>query len=147
MAHRFTVCYSRRPTGWPWWPVRATISLLNPSDCQFMKTRDVLAAPEAELSAKLKLMKPKELDRHAEKILAKFGVADHKAVIGSVIKVLPDFDEQSPDRYRRVQEVVAQKVPQQHQHTLVVGDTLARIAIIIVVLITKQFEKIHRENR
>lgn len=111
-----------------------------------MKTRDVLAAPEAELAAKLKLMKPKELDRHAEKILAKFGVVDHQSVISSVIKVLPDFDERSPDRYQKVQVVVAQKVPQSYQQALADGDTLARIAIIIVVLITKQFEKIHRQN-
>lgn len=112
-----------------------------------MKTREVLAAPEPELSAKLKAMKVKELDRHAEKILAKYGVADHQAVISSVIKVIPDFDAQDPERYRRVQEIVAQKVPEPYRESIQAGDLLPRIAIIIVVLIMKQFEKIHRENR
>lgn len=112
-----------------------------------MKTRELLAAPEAALSVKLKTMKVKELDRHAEKILAKYGVVDHQAVISSVIKVIPDFDANDPDRYRRVQEIVAQKVPEQFRSALNAGDTLARIAIIIVVLIMKQFEKIHRESR
>lgn len=111
-----------------------------------MKTRDVLAAPEAELSGKLKVMKAKEIDRHVEKILNKFGVADHKAVVGSVIKVLPNFEANDPERYLRVQEVVVQKVPEAYQDALRVGDTLARVAIMIVVFITKQFEKIHRQK-
>lgn len=112
-----------------------------------MKTREVLTAPEAELSAKLKMMKVKELDRHAEKILAKYGVTDHQAVVSSVIKVLPNFDTQDPDRYQSVQEIVAKKIPEAHQQAISSGDTLARVAIIIVVLITKQFERIHRQNR
>lgn len=111
-----------------------------------MKTREVLSAPEPQLSGKLKLMKIKELERHAEKILAKFGVVDYQAVVSSVIKVLPNFDPQDPARYQRVQEVVAQKVPETHQAELKRDDALARISIIIVVLITKQFEKIHRQR-
>lgn len=112
-----------------------------------MKTRDVLTAPEAELSAQLKAMKIKELDRHAEKILSKFGVNDHQSVISSVITVLPNFDAKDDNRYLRVQEVVAQQIEKVYQESLRRGDVLARIAIIIVVLITKQFEKIHKENR
>lgn len=92
-------------------------------------------------------MKIKELDRHVEKMMAKLGVTDYKAVMSSVIKVLPDFDVQAADRYRRVQEVIAQKVPESHQQALHTGDALERVAIVLVMLIMKQFEKIHREHR
>jgi hypothetical protein len=112
-----------------------------------MKTREVLIVSEAELSSALKIMKVKELDRHVEKILSRLGVDDYKAVISSTIKALPGIEPSRAGGYQQVQNIVLQAIPAQYRDKLVPGDILARIAIMIVVLITKQFEKIHRESR
>jgi hypothetical protein len=110
-----------------------------------MKTGELLRTAEAELSAKLTQMKIKELDRHLEKILLKLGVLDHKAVVAAVIKALPDIG--SEDRFLRVQRTVEQCIQQVSPEGFVDRDLLAKIAIIVVVSIRRQFEKIHRNRR
>ena len=107
-----------------------------------MKTIDLLSCPETTLTAELKRMKSKELERHTRKLLLKLGLNDYDAVIATVIKTIAKMDASQENRFNALQAVIRsllasekQKVEQQV--------VVERLAIIMMLLVAKKFHKIH----
>ena len=111
-----------------------------------MKTHEVLSSSEAQLTAQLRDMKIKELERHSKKILVTLGQPDFDAVMSAVIKALPEMDQEQADRFSAVQELIKATLPAASNDSPLDDKLIERLAIIIVVLITKKFQKIHRER-
>lgn len=112
-----------------------------------MKTLEVLSASEAELSARLKEMKIKELELHAKKILVKLGQDNFDGVMSAVIKLLPTLENEGQDRFQEVKSLIRSKLPVASNDSEEASGMLERLSIIIVVLITKKFQKIHKERK
>ena len=70
-----------------------------------MKTHELISAPESELAPKLKVMKIKELERHAKKILVGLGGGSYEAIISSVINIVPSLEGGDEDRFVAVQSI------------------------------------------
>ncbi len=109
---------------------------------QHMKTIDLLSCPETTLTAELKRMKSKELERHTRKLLLKLGLNDYDAVMATVIKAIAKLDASQENRFSALQAVIRsflvsekQKVEQQ--------PVVERLAIIMMLLVAKKFHKIH----
>ena len=111
-----------------------------------MKTHEVLSSSEAELTAQLRDMKIKELERHSKKILATLGQPDFDGVMSAVVKALPKMDQEQVGRFSAVQELIKATLPTASNDSPLDGKLIERLAIIIVVLITKKFQKIHQER-
>lgn len=111
-----------------------------------MKTREVLAETESNLTIKLKLMKIKELEKHIEKIFKHLGIKHSQVVIGHLIRELPKLEKNSEQRYQSVQLLVKKEIPESHQHYLHENDLLERITLIVIVLIRKKFDRIHNSH-
>ena len=65
-----------------------------------MKTREILTADEASLAPKLRELKLKELERHAEKIVEQAKLGDYPTLIGCVIKMTPGLHGQKEPMQR-----------------------------------------------
>lgn len=111
-----------------------------------MKTHEVLSCSEAQLTSQLRDMKIKELERHSRKILVTLGQPDFDAVMSAVIKALPKMDQEQVGRFNAIQELIKATLPAASNESPLDDKLIERLAIILVVLITKKFQKIHRER-
>ena len=109
-----------------------------------MKTRDIMLSDEKSVTAQLKTMKIKELERHANKILAQLGQPDYDVVMAAVIKKIPALDA-TADRFEAVQSVVKSHLPAEYAASS--NPALERITVLITVLVAKKFTKILKERR
>lgn len=98
--------------------------------------------PESVLAPKLKLMKLKELERHASKILANLGQPDYGEVMRVLIRAIPKLNDKKIDRLSAVKNIVRGLVPTASNDSQVDDHLIERLAVILVVVITKKFEKI-----
>lgn len=104
-----------------------------------MKTNELMAASEAELVPQLRAMKTKELERHATKLLKKIG-ADYAQVLAAVTKEVPQLTAEK-NAFSRIQEIVSTCGQLGADKTII-----ERAAVIMMVIIKKQFLKIHSKN-
>lgn len=111
-----------------------------------MKTHELMNAPEAELAPRLKEMKKKELERHAQKILTNLGQPDYDAVMSVVIRAVPKLNDDKADRFTAVQNIVRGLLPTASNDGDVDETIIARLTVIIMVIITKKFNKILAEQ-
>lgn len=111
-----------------------------------MKTRDVLAYSEQDLSPLLKVMKLKELERHAEKILKKQGQLSYKSVLAAVIKAVPSLNDGKSEGFIKIQAVVQGFLPVVSNDDPTEKTVVPRLAVILMVIITKKLEKIQKEG-
>ena len=111
-----------------------------------MKTHEILAASEAELSLALKEMKIKEIERHAGKLLARLGQPDFDMVMSAFIKALPKINAQDMDRFEAVQNVLKALVPTASNDSLEDGEAIARLSVMLMVLVSKKYQKILQEK-
>ncbi len=113
-----------------------------------MKTRDLLNADERLLAGQLKTMKLKELERHAENLLGRAGQADYPAVLREAIKAVPQLNSGGQTPYQVMQALVRSQLPQAPKDGANCEDgdrehRIQRIAVLLMVIIKKKFEKIH----
>jgi hypothetical protein len=108
-----------------------------------MKTHELIAMPESELVTRLRQMKIKELERHAAKLVAKRG-AEYPAVLAAVTRAVPDLNSGAEDRFERFQQVISQQLA--CDDSAQSRELLKRVAVIMMLVIQKQFEKIHASN-
>ena len=108
-----------------------------------MKTHELIAMPESELVAQLRQMKIKELERHAAKLLGKLG-AEYPPVLAAVTRAVPDLNNGAEDRFDRFQQVISQQF--EYDDSTENRELLKRIAVIMMLVIQKQFQKIHANN-
>lgn len=104
-----------------------------------MKTNELISASEAELVPQLRAMKGKELERHAAKLLKKIG-ADYGQVLAAVTRMVPQLNAES-NAFGRIQETITACGNADADKKLV-----ERAAVIMMVIIKKQFVKIHSQN-
>lgn len=104
-----------------------------------MKTNELITASEAELVPQLRLMKSKELERHAAKLLRKAG-AEYSAVLAAVTREVPELAA-GKDNFLRIQETIKQCCSSNADPSIV-----ERAAVIMMVIIKKQFLKIHSQS-
>jgi hypothetical protein len=104
-----------------------------------MKTNELLSASEAELVPQLREMKTKELERHATKLLKKIG-ADYAQVLAAVTRVVPQLSAEQ-NAFARIQETISTCA-----QTDADGKVVERAAVIMMIIIKKQFLKIHSQN-
>lgn len=110
-----------------------------------MKTREVLTTEEAVLVPKLKQMKIKDLERHAQKILRSQGQSDYQQVIAAVIRAVPTLEVGSTQAYQGIQSIIKTFLPHSDSETSTQA-IVERLAAIILVLLAKKFQKIHESN-
>src|SRR5687768_17485298 len=70
-----------------------------------MKTLELITAPESKLVPQLRQMKLKELERHATKILHKFGF-EYSPMLAAVTREIPDIDQAGGGAFDRFQEII-----------------------------------------
>ncbi|MCR6651022.1 MAG: hypothetical protein NVV73_05730 [Cellvibrionaceae bacterium] len=104
-----------------------------------MKTNELLTASEAELVPQLRAMKNKELERHAAKLLKKVG-ADYAQVLAAVTKAVPELGAEQ-NAFARIQEIVRACGQVDADQKII-----ERVAVIMMIIIKKQFLKIHSQN-
>lgn len=104
-----------------------------------MKTNDLIAAGEAALVPQLRMMKTKELERHAAKLLKKIG-ANYAQVLAAVTKAVPELNAEQ-NAFVRIQQIVSACGRNNAD-----GKIVERTAVIMMVIIKKQFLKIHSQN-
>jgi len=107
-----------------------------------MKTIDLLSCPEATLTAELKLMKSKELERHTRKLLLKLGLKDYDAVMATVIKAIAKLDTEKTDRFSALQALINSLLVSD-KHKAEQKAVVERLAIVMMLLVAKKFHKIH----
>lgn len=112
-----------------------------------MKTIELLNASEAELVPQLRDMKLKELERHAAKLLKKLN-ADYATVLAAVTRAVPDLAK-TENAFARIQQVIREHSGGNSSEKNDVQDEqhiVERAAVIMIVLIKKQFLKIHERS-
>lgn len=109
-----------------------------------MKTHDILHTPENELAPKLKNLKEKELDRHGRKLMEKLGPSDFDSILGKLIKSLPHFQQ---NQFEQVKMWLQEQIPVRDCPHEEEEGIMNRLTIIMVLLITQKFEKIHKGQR
>lgn len=111
-----------------------------------MKTLELLNAPEATLTASIKQMKLKELEKHAGKILKALGQNDYEGVLAVVIKAVPNLgaeaEGESVDRFSALQAVIRKLLPEANEGEHHDQHTLERLALIMMVIVTRKYEDI-----
>ena len=111
--------------------------------CFAMKTNDLLSCPEATLTAELKAMKSKELERHTRKLLLKLGLDDYDTVLTTVIKAIAKLDTNKTDRFTGLQSVINSLLPHCEQDEPEHNILVERLTIVMMLLVAKKFHKIH----
>ncbi len=110
-----------------------------------MKTIDLLSCPEATLTAELKLMKSKELERHTRKLLLKLGLNDYEAVMATVIKAIAKMDANQENRFAALQALINSLLVSD-KHKAEQKTVVERLAIVMMLLVAKKFHKIHASS-
>lgn len=110
-----------------------------------MKTHELLAASEEELSPQLKTMKLKELERHANKILNNLGCPDYDDVLRVVIKAIRALESDNDDRFSSLQDTIKNQLPLASNDDNE-ANTISRLTILMTMIVTKKFEKIHNSH-
>lgn len=111
-----------------------------------MKTLELMKASEAELAPKLKQMKLKELERHASKILGNLGQPDYDEVMRVVIGAVPKLEGEYSEKLEGLKRIVKGLVPTASNDSVVDDTLIERLAVIIMMIITKKFQKILSEQ-
>ena len=109
-----------------------------------MKTREILLADEKHVTAQLKTMKIKELERHTKKVLVQLGQADYDKVMAAAIKAIPKMDAQS-DRFQILKDLIKTQLPNE-QLSPDEQPVLDRVTVLVMVLVAKKFTKILKEQ-
>lgn len=127
------------------------IGVLEPPKDERMKTRELLAAPEADLAPKLKVMKLKELERHIGKVLKIYGVnsADstaYDALMAAVIKTVPQLKQGQGENFVIVQDVVKEYLLLAANDSAEDQNFIERLTAMVMVVISKKFQKILQEQ-
>ena len=109
-----------------------------------MKTREILLADEKHVTAQLKTMKIKELERHTKKVLIQLGQTDYDKVMAAAIKAIPHMDVKS-DRFQILKDLIAAQLPCE---SLTPDELpiLDRVTVLVMVLVAKKFSKILKEQ-
>lgn len=112
-----------------------------------MQTREILTAPEAEVVVALRSMKLKELEKHADKISAKLRLSYHDLLV-AVVKLVPELDTSTAflELQAKIKELVDwQGVEEQDEQQ--VQRYIERLSVVMMVVITEKFNKIHQHKR
>src|SRR5690606_21130433 len=108
-----------------------------------MKTNELINANESELVPQLRGMKLKELERHATKLLKKLN-ADYATVLAAVTCTIPDLAK-AENAFTKIRQVIREQseinLEDQGEE-----DVVKRAAVIMMVIIKKQFLKIHERS-
>ena len=110
-----------------------------------MKTLELLNGSESEIAPKLKALKIKELEAHSKKLSSKLGADNYDVVLAAVIKVVPQL-KSGQDGLSIIKSIVAEQILLQSKMQSVDAHVLERLAIVMMVLVTKKFLKIHKEQ-
>ncbi len=110
-----------------------------------MKTHDVLSLSEGDLTQKLKLMKIKELERHAQKILKKCGQPAYAKVLAAVIKAVPGLNNSATNKFADVQAIIRSHISLSRLEACDEG-LIQRLTVIIMMIITIKFKAIHTSS-
>lgn len=100
-----------------------------------------MQASEPELVPLLRKMKLKELERHAEKLAAKYGQSDYGALIRDIIRFIPTLGSDETDRFSAVQTKVREHLRLENDPGY--SDALQRLTTVLMMIITRKFQKIH----
>ena len=111
-----------------------------------LNTQDVLTVTEQELTQQVSRMALRELEQHACNIIRRLGAEDtpeqFRVLMGSLIKVIPDTELSSSDKYQAIQSLLKTAVPGTDAQT----DIHPRLAIIMTMIVVKRFHAMHGES-
>ena len=109
---------------------------------QGLKTLEILNLSESELTTEIKKMKLKELEKHAGKLLKALGQENYSGVLSVVIKAVPKLGQAGADRFQALQEVIRKILPLRGMETRHDQHTLERLALIMMVIVTRKYADI-----
>ena len=98
---------------------------------------------ETTLVSSLKAMKTKELERHAEKLLSKMGACSYQNILATLIRVVPTLDPKA-DRFVEFKRKLVELEPFSDYSGEDRDKLVDRCAIILMLIITQKFQKIHQ---
>lgn len=107
-----------------------------------MKTLEVLNVSESMLTAEIKSMKLKELEKHAGKLLKALGQNDYDGVLSVVIKAIPKLGDSGKDRFSALQAVIRKMLPASGLKRSDDQHTLERLTVIIMVIVSRKYTDI-----
>ena len=110
-----------------------------------MKTLELLSLDEASLTAALKIMKLKELERHAEKIVQKTGSNNYSELLGLLIKRIPLLDK-NKNRFQEVQKFLLDQKPFKDYQKEDKPRLVERLSILMMLIIKYKFNEIHEKK-
>lgn len=107
-----------------------------------MKTHDILTITESELAPKLKYLKIKELERHTQKILAQLGQKKYDTFMSLVIKAIPTLEGEYSQRFEELKHLIKSQLPAANDYTATDEETIRRLTVITMLLVSKKFNAI-----
>ena len=111
-----------------------------------MKTQEVLTIAEQELTRQVSRMALQELEQHACNIIRRLGSSDateqYRDLMGLIIKVIPDTDLSSADKYQKIQSLIMEQVPSSDDKAAI----YPRLTIIMTMIVVKKFHVLHGET-
>lgn len=110
-----------------------------------MKTHEILTLTESELAPKLKQLKVKELERHAQKILKQLGQTNYDQTMSTIIKAIPNLDKNN-NSYQELQLLITGLLSSQNTLSTNKTEIISRVTVIIMLLIAKKFDAIHNSH-
>ncbi|WP_370979802.1 hypothetical protein [Agaribacterium sp. ZY112] len=111
-----------------------------------MKTHELVKASEAELTQALQVMKIKEIERHAAKLFERLGQPDFASVLSVFIKAIPKINQQDGDRFAQTKGLIRGLLPSASNESAEDDDLVSRLAVMLMVLVSKKYEKVLREQ-
>ncbi len=100
-----------------------------------MKKHELISISEAELVKRLKGMDTTELEQHARTLMLDLGEDNYGKVMKSVMGALKEDRVASVSAFEHVQQHLQQSLPNQAY----MSDIYARLAAIIMMIISKKF--------
>ena len=105
-----------------------------------MKTHEILTLDEAQLVPRLRDLKLKELERHAEKIIVQQQFSSYQEVMARLIKLTPSLHGQ--DRPIEQVQNLLKELDAQGEECGMTEAVQQRLAVILMLIVSKKFLKI-----
>jgi len=108
-----------------------------------MKTTELLAAKEEELTSQLKEMKLKELEKHSQKLLNLLGGGRaHDTILAELIKWMPEQDVDAKAMYPQMQKKIQDILTGDEGPTPYQKGIIEKLSVIQMLIIAKEYADI-----
>lgn len=113
-----------------------------------MKTTELLAAKEEELTSQLKEMKLKELEKHSQKLLNLLGGGRaHDKILNELIQWMPEQEVDTKEMYPQFQTKLKEMLTGSEGSTAYQNGIIEKLSVIQMLIIAKEYADILEQNQ